>query len=362
MIFKLRHQKTQQAIPVPPGSHVIGRDDQADLRFEDISISRRHARLTNENNLILVEDLGSSNGTTIKGQKITAPVELKFGDVVDFGNASFRIEPEVVGEISAPPPALKRAMVPAPEKKLNRQTAKLDLPPASGDIPRARAAVMPDVQPVVVPKASSRRIDLPPAGESGPVFSPKPASTPAARPASVSAKAGATLSPVPSRMEALSPKVSGPMPVMTKSTPPAPVPRPAPAPVAVPQQPEEDDYVPEELAPAPIPAEARRSAPLPAAPAAAPVPVPIAAAPAPLPALSPLAVPGLNSDKNPFAVASQSRKEASAAQLAHAPQVPVNEANAPSLVNMLPSAQPKQGWMNERQALPIWVNFILAFG
>lgn len=361
VIFKLRHQKTQQAIPVPPGVHVIGRDDQADLRFEDISISRRHARLTNENNLILVEDLGSSNGTTIRGQKISAPVELKFGDVVDFGNASFRIEPEVVGEISSsPPPALKRGLQPvAVQPSLNRQTAKLELPPASGEIPQPRARVVaaapvPEEPPVSSSRAS-RRIELPPAGESGPVFNPKPPSSTTPK-SSVPGVAGPNLAPVPNRMEALLPKLSGPMPVPSKTHPPMPNPALAAAtaapaspaaqvqlPLAPQQAEEEEDPVPDqqnvrtEYINNPVPRAQGQGAAFPLA-------------------------GGLPPERNPFAVAAQKSKEAAAAQQQLAPQAPADAGSAPALVNMVPGGQQKQGWLSERQQLPLWLVVGLAFG
>lgn len=73
--------------PVSIGSTVIGRGDQANLRLPDVGISRRHARLDFDGSQLVLTDLGSTNGTTVNGQRINA-VALNPGDMVQLGTTT----------------------------------------------------------------------------------------------------------------------------------------------------------------------------------------------------------------------------------------------------------------------------------
>ncbi len=53
------------------GHTTLGRSPDADIRLVDDGISRHHARLTLTGMSIQVEDLGSSNGTYVNGERIT---------------------------------------------------------------------------------------------------------------------------------------------------------------------------------------------------------------------------------------------------------------------------------------------------
>jgi hypothetical protein len=59
---------------------------------QEATVSRRHAQLTRQNGELVVQDLGSTNGTFVNGQRISAPTPLRVGDTVQFGMASFRVE------------------------------------------------------------------------------------------------------------------------------------------------------------------------------------------------------------------------------------------------------------------------------
>ena len=54
-------------------------------------ISRRHALIWREGGLAYIEDLGSSNGTTLNGRRVgQEPEELTAGDVVELAGNAFR--------------------------------------------------------------------------------------------------------------------------------------------------------------------------------------------------------------------------------------------------------------------------------
>ena len=67
----------------------IGRGDDMDIVIDNVSVSRRQARIqmmpTGE---WVVEDLNSANGTFLNGQRLTAPRPLARGDEISFGKFS----------------------------------------------------------------------------------------------------------------------------------------------------------------------------------------------------------------------------------------------------------------------------------
>ena len=66
-IYKLRNLKSGQAMLIPMGEFVVGRAEGSDLPIDDLSISRRHARIINIDSGLFVEDSGSANGTSLWG-------------------------------------------------------------------------------------------------------------------------------------------------------------------------------------------------------------------------------------------------------------------------------------------------------
>jgi pSer/pThr/pTyr-binding forkhead associated (FHA) protein len=63
----------------------IGRDASNDISVNDAEVSRRHARLTFQGGKFVLEDLGSTNGTYVNGQRLTGPRVLKSGEVISLG-------------------------------------------------------------------------------------------------------------------------------------------------------------------------------------------------------------------------------------------------------------------------------------
>lgn len=64
---------------------VIGRNHGCQLYLTDEKVSQQHAKVSLENNTVMIEDLGSLNGTYVNGEKIEGPVELLSGDEVVVG-------------------------------------------------------------------------------------------------------------------------------------------------------------------------------------------------------------------------------------------------------------------------------------
>lgn len=74
------------------GLNTVGRD-AADVLIADGTISRKHAQLTLEESRILVEDLGSTNGTSVAGSPVRpgAPGTAYNGDVIKFGSVKLTV-------------------------------------------------------------------------------------------------------------------------------------------------------------------------------------------------------------------------------------------------------------------------------
>ncbi|MGW6455710.1 DUF1707 and FHA domain-containing protein [Streptomyces sp. NPDC055078] len=69
----------------------IGRDPGNGLRLSHDSVSRLHAELYLHNGVWILRDLGSTNGTTVNGRRVTGSVPVQDGDMVGFGRMNFRL-------------------------------------------------------------------------------------------------------------------------------------------------------------------------------------------------------------------------------------------------------------------------------
>ena len=67
------------------GENVIGRGTEADIRVDSEWASRRHARIVVHGREATIEDLGSKNGTFVRGVRVDERVELHDGDDIGIG-------------------------------------------------------------------------------------------------------------------------------------------------------------------------------------------------------------------------------------------------------------------------------------
>lgn len=75
-------------IALDPGENLIGRDQDSVVWIDDASVSRRHARIAVDDAGAVVEDLGSKNGTYVRGKRIENPARLEDQDALKIGPAS----------------------------------------------------------------------------------------------------------------------------------------------------------------------------------------------------------------------------------------------------------------------------------
>ncbi|MBL8069169.1 MAG: FHA domain-containing protein [Armatimonadetes bacterium] len=72
-----------------PGAVTIGR--QADILIEDTRVSRQHAKVSWEGGSVFVEDLGSTNGTMVGGNRISGRTALENGATVSLGGYEMKL-------------------------------------------------------------------------------------------------------------------------------------------------------------------------------------------------------------------------------------------------------------------------------
>src|SRR5690606_40152666 len=69
---------------------IIGRSSDLDMVLVEDMVSRHHAKITTTDNEIWIEDMGSTNGTFVNGEKITR-VRLKEGDRILIGTSIVKL-------------------------------------------------------------------------------------------------------------------------------------------------------------------------------------------------------------------------------------------------------------------------------
>ena len=83
----------ERAIVLHDGDNIVGRDPQCDVWLDASGVSRRHARIQVEDrsDAVVVEDLGSKNGTLLHDEPIAGPTRLTNGDVIQIGSVELKL-------------------------------------------------------------------------------------------------------------------------------------------------------------------------------------------------------------------------------------------------------------------------------
>lgn len=79
----------------------IGRAPECELVLKDSRVSRRHARLHARDGVLVLTDLGSTNGTRVNGHRVTELV-LGAGDRIQIGETSLVVEAAPTGAVARP--------------------------------------------------------------------------------------------------------------------------------------------------------------------------------------------------------------------------------------------------------------------
>lgn len=167
--------------PLDKGEMFLGRDLSNEIVINDPEISRRHARLFTQGTSYVIEDLGSTNGTFVNGQRLMGPNVLRPGDVITFGErlsmvfeaSEFDQDATIVSpsarqpfgegpaQVYAPPAQSPSAMPPPPPAYNPAQPAAYQPaaypPPPSSQAQRPVQSYAGQVPPSYAPEEPSRR-------------------------------------------------------------------------------------------------------------------------------------------------------------------------------------------------------------
>ena len=102
-----------RVFPLVPGDMIVGRAPDSSVALLDSEVSRHHARLRLVAGQVEVEDLDSTNGTFLNGDRITE-VLLKPGQMLRFGQVELKIDDGRPASAPAPVSASAPASAPAP--------------------------------------------------------------------------------------------------------------------------------------------------------------------------------------------------------------------------------------------------------
>lgn len=81
-----------KGFPITGDALTFGRDPENDITLDDSQVSRFHARLLRQGDEVSVEDLGSTNGTMINGNRISGQQVLQPADIISIGSSVFGVK------------------------------------------------------------------------------------------------------------------------------------------------------------------------------------------------------------------------------------------------------------------------------
>jgi pSer/pThr/pTyr-binding forkhead associated (FHA) protein len=140
----------------------LGRDLANEITISDPEVSRHHARFSRRDESIFLEDLGSTNGSFLNGERISSPQQLRGGDVITFGEnivmvfekVSFEQEATVV---AAPEPVEYEPSIAEPESLQDVP----EVPAFPEPQPSVRVPEEPSPEPAAPQRVRAKKSGLP---------------------------------------------------------------------------------------------------------------------------------------------------------------------------------------------------------
>src|SRR5690242_14041285 len=107
-----------KVVPVSISPFMIGRNPVCRLRPASDLVSNRHCTIWLRGGMAVIQDMKSTNGTLVNGERVTEERELHHGDRLQIGPLIFRVqieEPSAGDQRTPMPPGRKPSQAPSPE-------------------------------------------------------------------------------------------------------------------------------------------------------------------------------------------------------------------------------------------------------
>ena len=191
LFLVVQNEGKQKGMKIPASvlPFFIGRDPECHLRPASPIISKKHCGFFLEDAQFFLEDFGSTNGTILRGERLSGKSMIASGDRVIVGPLEFDvlIESKVEAPTQSAAPVVSAPIAPKPAAVAPKPVAPAATPAASPAKPAAPAAAKP------APTSAK-----PPAPAAAPAASPaKPAAPAAAKPAPAPIAPAAKAAPAP---------------------------------------------------------------------------------------------------------------------------------------------------------------------
>lgn len=142
VLIMVRENGERRSFALTRDTTVVGRREDADFRIPLTDVSRKHCRLVKSGGALVVEDLGSSNGTVRNGERVKK-CELEPGDTLQIGPIKFIVQidgdpaddelPTPARARSASPAGANGGSIPAPPTPPSFDSSTFDLAPGGSD-------------------------------------------------------------------------------------------------------------------------------------------------------------------------------------------------------------------------------------
>jgi len=87
-------------VQLAAGDNILGRAPDAIVWIDETNVSRHHARIHVDGTSATIEDLGSKNGTYMRGERLTAPRRLADGDEIQLGSIVITFRSPGTGDLT----------------------------------------------------------------------------------------------------------------------------------------------------------------------------------------------------------------------------------------------------------------------